>query len=714
MMLYRLTGRMYPIALCSCDSSKAGFMVSIILKLFQRLSCAYKQPALICLFSLIFSFLTATPRNHYPLDTLYHRPEDILPSLWERVDNNPELASWLVIGHSSNEKLPIYALRITNPATGKEESKPSILFHGQHHSEEPVGVELVFFMSRFFLSGYGKDPMIRYFIDNYNLWFIPTMNPEGFRITNRGIYRLKRKNNTDTNMNGIFEATRDGVDLNRNYPFNWEEDDSDDPESPYFKGYEAVSQSEIRSMIDFYEENLFQLAFFYHSSASGTYSERIFFPWRWGDVLSPDYEEILYLAGFLAERLPRAYEEGNYLVHRFNTSRRGFARDYIYSEHGTLAMLIEVGGNSPYGEGIINPPNEVLLRLKEVQTSAMIELLEEYDSNLLTGRVMCTGNNPAANREVVIDGRADKYKQNPVTNEEGYFFYYLLPREEPYLFSIDGHEFTVIKNETEKEELVFRIDEETIPQTFLKKPLNEGEAIIMTNPVFQFFPPLESNENRQREVEDIYITLSDGMKILYREKLAEENGQFILPWIPSDLTATGVLNLQYRNINPQFDKESLANKIVFLNENREVLTYVQDYSRMNSWYLQPETQLGIDYSLYPAGENDYMIDKIKIAGDKAFRSGDVEIALYDGAEKVYQTRSFTAEEDYITYNLSEIMLPDNLFLVISNRGYEPLSIYRERVDIRPVNSGRMLVNHSEWQMLDERDLAVELHLRKRR
>ena len=647
--------------------------------------------------------------NRYPLDSLYHRPEDILQSIKERVEANPGMVRWEIIGASSNTREPIYAFSISNPVTGPAESKPSVLFHGQHHSEEPIGVEIIFYMSDHFLREYEKDPFVTYLLDNYNLWFVPTANPEGFRIVNRGIYRLKRKNNTDTNMNGILELDKDGVDLNRNYPSNWEKDDAEDPESPYFKGYIPASQAETIAMIDFYAREKFQLAFFYHSSASGSYSERIFFPWKWGDIISPDYEDIHYLAEILASNLPRAYAKGLYSVHNLNTSRRGYARDYIYSQHGTLAMLIETGGDSPYGEGVVNPPNEILKSILIKQTEAMLNLLQEYDRNLLIGQANGEDDYPLSEAEIVIDQRVSPYKKNIVTNNEGYFFHYLPPREFPYEIEVDGHKFTLLRDQIQRTELSFSINNRNNP-SFLQEGLNSGEAIIMVNPVFQYFQPLLVREEYRGEVDTIYLSLTDGGKLLYRRALDGDDGEFNLPWIPTNLTKLGTLSLQYSDINPHLDQQKVTNKIVFLNNDREILSYVNDYNPLYSWYLQPEAGIGIDYSLYTSGNNDYMISQINVMSDSAYRSNYLELLLYNEGEIVYQTRDFISYTDRIVFDIPEVPLPDNLFLVLVNRGFKPMSIHQEAGIYN--SSNRLYDYNSEWLPAERPDPAIDIYLQR--
>lgn len=646
--------------------------------------------------------------NKYPLDTLYHRPEEILQSIKERVELNPGMVAWEVIGESSNTKEPIYAFSISNPQTGPAESKPSVLFHGQHHSEEPIGVEIIFYMSDYFLKEYENDSFVTYLLDNYNLWFVPTANPEGFRIVNQGFYRLKRKNNTDTNMNGILEHNKDGVDLNRNYPFNWEYDDAVDPETPYFKGYEPASQSETIAMIDFYAREEFQLAFFYHSSASGSYSERVFFPWRWGDVLSPDYEDIYYLAETLVKNLPRAYAKGLYSVHNLNTSQRGYARDYIYSQHSTLAMLIETGGDSPYGEGVVNPANDMLKNIQRKHADAMLNLLQEYDRNLLVGKVSGEDDIPLVGAEIIIDQRVSPYKENSRTNDEGYFFKFLLKRELPYGFEINNHHFNLLKESEERTNLSFIVNEKvTLP--FIHEEVNNGEAIIMADPVFQYFQPLKLREEYRSDTDIIYLSLTDDGKLLYRNALEGVNGEFYLPWIPTNMTKRAVLSIQKTDTNPLLDKEKAVNKIVFLTDEREVLSYVNRYNPLGSWYLQPETAIGIDYSLYASG-NNYLISQVNVMSNTNYRSEHLELMLYDGGKIVYQTRDFLSYPDRIVFRIPLIPLPDNLFLVLANRGFKPLSIYQETGI--SVSSRRLYDHYSKWQPAERPDPAIDIYLQR--
>ncbi len=654
--------------------------------------------------------------NVYPLDTMYYWPDDLFPDIIKIYDDYPHLVDWHIVGESSTHKLPIYAFRLTNKQN--QTPKPSLLLHGQHHSEEPIGVEIAMQIARYLLENYETEPFANKLLDEFEIWIVPTSNPEGFRVVNSGENRLKRKNETDTNFNGIRELHLDGVDLNRNYDFNWHSSGGNDPESPYFKGYEPACQRETRAMQTFYAQRGFNLAFFYHSSATGAYSERIFFPWRWGDELSPDYREMLELAKVLASKLPKTYQDGNYEVHRLNTSKRSFARDYIYSQHNTLAWLIEIGGNSPFGEGIVNPPNHVLQKHIDIHIDAMLNLLQHYRKNLYSFQVLDIDDKPVSGIEVIVDDKKSTYKNYITTCEEGYFFHYFLPGNDFNTVEIAGMEtFTFSLQDIPNNHIQIKIDlTEQCSKAYVES-LNENEAIILANPVFQSFDRLGINAwgkgtlTRDRlQGQLAYISLLKNNTISYRRSTGIEDGSISIPWLPVDIIDKGVLTVQINDISPLTDELKAANKIAFLSDKQEVLSYCIKPTPVSRYYLHPATKVGIDYSLYPAGDNDYQIQKIKISAEPVDNQEELEISLYDGAEPLMKTTAIYNEQGLYEAEINK-KFPDNLFLVITNNGTGTVSIRRDTV--QDVNSRRTEVFFSYWQALEGPDLAVDIHLFKK-
>ncbi len=394
---------------------------------------------------LIFPLCSDAVDNVFPLDDAYVRPWELLPEIREIVGINPEIASWRIIGTSGTALRPIFAIKISDHVTLSEPYKPKLLFVGSHQSEEVIGIEVVLENARKTIEAYGVDPFLTEMIERYELWFVPTIDPEGFWLVNGGEYQFTRKNNTDTNWNGIFEPYEDGVDLNKNYPFNWDVGESDRVGSHYYKGTDPASEAEVQAMMAFCEEKRFAAAIFYHSSASGNYSERVFFPWRWENDLSPDYCGIRNLAQAVADELPRDFTPGYYTVHIWNNFRNGYARDYVYSKYQTWPLTIESGGNSSYGFGIIQPPDSLLSKHLRSHWRAYRAFLHHVDEHLLIIRLVDSQGEPYRGLSARIVERYHPQLEALQSNEGGYIFRLLEPGR--YTLASGGETYPLVKRE---------------------------------------------------------------------------------------------------------------------------------------------------------------------------------------------------------------------------------------------------------------------------
>ena len=296
-----------------------------------------------------------TKGNVYPLDRAYLRPTQLNTELHRLAKEHPGLVKLHLLGLSTVEELPVHALEI-----GTKKAVKDVLIIGQHHGDEVLGIEVAMAFAKELVNT--SDKKIQKILEQYRFWVIPTMNPEGFRIVSSGEYALKRKNNRDSNQNGVFELRIDGVDLNRNYPVFWENDNVVQPEHAYFKGPSPASESEVQAVIELAQRVRFSIAMFYHSSATGAYSEKIYLPWH--DPTDPDmkqrYDEVKELAEFYALLVPMDYAKGTYEVHQGYNSKLGNARNYFFHSWDTNAFLIEIGGIDPSGVSIIHPDAKML------------------------------------------------------------------------------------------------------------------------------------------------------------------------------------------------------------------------------------------------------------------------------------------------------------------------------------------------------------------
>ena len=276
------------------------------------------------------------------------------------------------IGRSETDDLPIYAVKLSYNAN-EDQDEARVLILGQCHAEEIYGVEIAMELidwllhpNAFYPVGYPDRKMA---IENTEIWVVPTYNPEGLLTVHGDVIQDEwiqdewyRKNKTDINENNLFDYVygpgndSDGVDLNRNYDFNWIFGDkqyeldygcSDNPSYianfDYFRGSHPFSEKEVQIIRDFAIDKQFLLSIAYHSSRSGCVSEKVIYPWLWTeDKASPDFPVIDQLGRDIASLLPTQDGIATYLPSG-SISRRGNAHDWFYSQTGCIQYLIEAG-----------------------------------------------------------------------------------------------------------------------------------------------------------------------------------------------------------------------------------------------------------------------------------------------------------------------------------------------------------------------------------
>jgi carboxypeptidase T len=180
------------------------------------------------------------------------------------------------------EGRPVYFVKISkNPNVAEQE--PKILYDGLIHAREPEGMQNLIFYMWWLLENYGANAEATYLLDNLELYFIPVINADGYEY-NHTIYPIGggdwRKNRRD-NGDGTF-----GVDLNRNWGYQWGYDDQGS--SPYpgddtYRGTGAFSEPETQIVRDFFNQIHFREAMNYH-----TFSDLFLFPWSYINDYTPD------------------------------------------------------------------------------------------------------------------------------------------------------------------------------------------------------------------------------------------------------------------------------------------------------------------------------------------------------------------------------------------------------------------------------------------
>jgi murein tripeptide amidase MpaA len=186
----------------------------------------------------------------------------------------PNLIKTQTIGKSVDGR-NLYAVKL---GTGQTE----IMINGAHHAREHMTTNVLMEMIDEYAQSYAKNQAFngydaRSILTNASIWFVPMVNPDGVSLVQKG--HLSAKNPSYVlSLNGgskdfsAWKANGRGVDLNRQYPLNWDEMTSKSKPGPEnYKGPKPLSEPEAKAMYDFTMQKDFKTAVAYHSSGAILY-----------------------------------------------------------------------------------------------------------------------------------------------------------------------------------------------------------------------------------------------------------------------------------------------------------------------------------------------------------------------------------------------------------------------------------------------------------
>ncbi len=206
------------------------------------------------------------------------------------------------------------------------ESEPAILFIGGHHGNEVLSIDMAYYLIDFLLESYDTRADIRHLINEREIWIIPCLNPDGYeRTLNKEPWRKNMRDNGDGTL---------GVDLNRNYGYNWGTDahTSANPGSDTYHGPEPFSEPETQAVKELVETINFTASISFHSSG-----ELILYPWGYTSKQTDRHELQEKIASDMAAmngyKVQQASEQ--YIAH-------GDAEDWLYSQ-GVMSFTFELG-----------------------------------------------------------------------------------------------------------------------------------------------------------------------------------------------------------------------------------------------------------------------------------------------------------------------------------------------------------------------------------
>jgi hypothetical protein len=264
--------------------------------------------------------------------SVYHSYDEMVQELLAINNLYPDITMLQIVGVSI-EGRDIYAMKVSDNADINEE-EPEVLFTGLHHSREPITVEICLDLLNFLTDNYGTIPQVTDLVDERETWVIPILNPDGYEYA-QNVDPWWRKNRRD-NGDGTW-----GVDINRNYGYNWGWDNigsSNRTSDGTYRGTAPFSEPETQAAGDLSEAHDFSITVTHHS-----YGDWILYPW--GYVYGPTDDEVAF-AGIGNELSTlNGYDPGRTSVNLYKVN--GDFTDWQYGDTSgkpsNLSFTIETG-----------------------------------------------------------------------------------------------------------------------------------------------------------------------------------------------------------------------------------------------------------------------------------------------------------------------------------------------------------------------------------
>ena len=321
-----------------------------------------------------------------------------------------------------------------------EEDEPSFYYLSEHHSREPISLEVNMNFLYHILENYGTDPDITASVDNKQIWFLPLVNPNGHKIVTEEIDLMWRKSITDNNDNQTFDTDGysgsgdDGVDPNRNYGFQWGfVGASGNINQSTYHGTSGFSEPGTSAVKELVEAHHFVAGISYHS-----YSELVLFPYGYEDgAYAPDHNALEALAIQMGESIPKLDGSGTYTPQNAWQLYpcMGTTDDFTYGEHGVFGYTVELGTE-------FIPPSNQIQTICDDNLEAALILLNRTDQSTVTGIITSSETRENIVAEVYVSGIDDTGEfREPYKSDENFGRYYrlLTPGSYDLTFSAYGY-----------------------------------------------------------------------------------------------------------------------------------------------------------------------------------------------------------------------------------------------------------------------------------
>jgi carboxypeptidase T len=310
--------------------------------------------------------------NNQIEEYVYYNYEKMYDLLFDLEKNYSEIMSLTSIGKTYQGR-DILLVKISDNVNINED-EPKVLFMGAHHGNEKPSYEILIYFIKYVLETYeiensnntperllnedliynldnqaeglvDKDlsvKRVREIVNNTEIFIIPMVNPDGVEansrkncVPNHGPFGLNK------------EITSYGVNLNRNYGYDWilyklfpfrfnffinAVDSSFNYRGPY-----PFSENETKAIKNFVESQEIKISLSYH-----TYGEVIFYPWCHTTKQAPDEELYISIGENISKINKYRLIIGSTPIIPRLGGTLGTSENWLYGSQGIIAYTIEL------------------------------------------------------------------------------------------------------------------------------------------------------------------------------------------------------------------------------------------------------------------------------------------------------------------------------------------------------------------------------------
>uniref|UniRef100_A0A336L5U0 Zinc carboxypeptidase A 1 n=1 Tax=Culicoides sonorensis TaxID=179676 RepID=A0A336L5U0_CULSO len=265
----------------------------------------------------------------------------------------------------SFEGIPIKGVKVAF----NQDPKPTIFVEGGIHAREWISPATATFILNEIINS--QDPKITDLRLNYNWYFFPIVNPDGYKFTFE-FDRLWRKNRQP---HGLYK----GVDLNRNFDSNWNGiGSSSDPPSYDYCGSSAFSEPEAASISKFIKDHA-EKENIKTYIALHSYSQLVMFPYGHTSDHIANYDH----HKAIVEKAQEAIRQTNGRIYNVGSKHEtiypssGGSIDWAYAEGNIpISITFELRGPSDSRDMFLLPANEIIPTAQEA-LAAFIAIVNE-------------------------------------------------------------------------------------------------------------------------------------------------------------------------------------------------------------------------------------------------------------------------------------------------------------------------------------------------